>query len=509
MDIPLITTAPALGPRLVERISPAEVTATAQAQTAAALVAQTRVDLSPLSRFLSAVALFQKRMLELQANPAAAVAGAQSEEEIAALASSVAAVAESANTLQTSSLTGTSDDQSLALLFGQEFAALGASDDDSAELAAIGLSFASPSGLDDGAVLTVDSVLLEAAFAADPAATTALLTRTGAAFASLAGMVPGTSEEPPVLFDDIESLFAVPSETPAPALAAVPDNTARLEAPGTDDAFLQELLAETPRPGIGLAQAPPPSVTDATTTFEAQRVGPANPGNDEPVSTVTAAQSQSAAALEAERTPADDALAAQEATRDANARFADALAAERAANERIASALAEQRQGQGQPSALESDSTVSPTGTDEAAIERAAAQAAQQARLDAKVEQNRVERARAAGDIAPDEDFADPQRVRLPAQTIPAVTPQPLPMANAVPLPPPPLVQNPQQLARDPAIAAAIAAYNLSAGPFAALNGRPDLAAPRARLVPAVASVSKVAAIETDAATGESSRPTR
>jgi hypothetical protein len=76
-------------------------------------------------------------------------------------------------------------------------------------------------------------------------------------------------------------------------------------------------------------------------------------------------------------------------------------------------------------------------------------------------------------------------------------------------LPPPPPVQDPQQIARDPAIASAIAAYNLSAGPFAALNGRREAGATPAKLVPAVESVTKVAAIDTDAATGESSRPFR
>ena len=460
MDIPLITTAPALGPRLVERISPSEVPAAAQAQTAAALVAQTKVDLSPLSRFLSAVALFQKRMLELQANPAAVAAGAQSQEEIAALASSVVAVAESANTLQASSLTGTSDDQSLALLFGQEFAAQAGDEDDGGLLTGIGLTFASPSALADGDVLTVDNGLLEAAFATTPVATTALLTRTAAAFASLANIVPGASAEAPAPFDAVESLSDMPAQALPPALAAAADNTVRFEAPGTDDAFLQELLAETPRPGPGLSQAPPPSVTDA--------------------------------------------LAAQDAARDADSRFADALAAERAANERIASALSEQRQSR--LTALESGGTVIPTGADEVAVERVTAPVEQQERVDARVEQNRVDRAREA---EPGEDLANPQRTRAPAQFIPALTPQPQPTENTVALPPPQLAQDPQQLARDPAIAAAIAAYNLSAGPFAALNGRPDLAAPRAKLVPAVASVTKVAAIEADAATGDSSRPWR
>ena len=87
-----------------------------------------------------------------------------------------------------------------------------------------------------------------------------------------------------------------------------------------------------------------------------------------------------------------------------------------------------------------------------------------------------------------------------PADNAPAVVLQQL-----LPLP----VNNAQQLARDPAIAAAIAAYNLNAGPFAALNGRPEIAAQRPKLIPAVHSVTSVEAIETDAATSDSSRPFR
>ena len=207
MDIPLVNTAPACAPGIVTPITPMQVQATVQAQSAALLVAQTTVDLSPLGRFLSAVALFQKRMLELQSNPAAVAAEQASEEEsISPLALAVADLAASANALQASSITGTSDDQSLATLFGQQMAAQAGLEDDTddAGLSAIGLTFGSASGLDDGDVLNVDTAVLQAAFATDPVATTALLSRTATAFGALAGIAPAesASADPAVVFTD-------------------------------------------------------------------------------------------------------------------------------------------------------------------------------------------------------------------------------------------------------------------------------------------------------------------
>ena len=68
------------------------------------------------------------------------------------------------------------------------------------------------------------------------------------------------------------------------------------------------------------------------------------------------------------------------------------------------------------------------------------------------------------------------------------------PVAARAPQAVPQPLNQAQQLARDPAIAAAIAAYNVSTGPFAAQNGRPDIAPPKPRPVPPVAGVTKVAA---------------
>ena len=121
-----------------------------------------------------------------------------------------------------------------------------------------------------------------------------------------------------------------------------------------------------------------------------------------------------------------------------------------------------------------------------------------------------MQRAADARQLADDEaDPTAPLRERVAAALA-----QPLPAAPdveeaAVLKPQQQLVNNAQQIARDPAVLAAIAAYNLNAGPFAALNGRPEIAAQRPKVIPAVDSVTSVAAIETDAATSDSSRPFR
>lgn len=119
---------------------------------------------------------------------------------------------------------------------------------------------------------------------------------------------------------------------------------------------------------------------------------------------------------------------------------------------------------------------------------------ADQLKADSKaVEQQRLQRANDARD-------------HLNAEPAPALEPVPE-TVNAVPRnvqqeqdsvaaqepPPVPLYTNAQQAARDPAIAAAIAAYNLNTGPFAALNVRQELAAPKLKTVPPVSSVTKVA----------------
>ncbi len=204
MNIPLVTIAPTGATGVVAPIVGTQTSVVTQVQSAAILASQTTVDLSPLGRFLSAVSLFQKKILELQAGPAPVTAQQDSGDAFEALALSAVGLADTANALQASSLTGTSDDQSLATLFGQQFAAQAASEEegDSAQLAAIGLTFTSPSGLGEGDVLNVDTELLRAAFEGDPDGTAALLARTATAFGSLAGIAPGAGADPSILIAD-------------------------------------------------------------------------------------------------------------------------------------------------------------------------------------------------------------------------------------------------------------------------------------------------------------------
>jgi hypothetical protein len=513
MDIPLINTTPASAPSFVAPVSAPAVAPTAQAQTVAALLAQTTVDLSPMGRFLSAIALFQKRLLEQQASQAAAEAEA-SEEVVAALVSSVVALADSANTLQASAITGTSDDQSLATLFAQQFDAQTGIAGDSEGLAAIGLTFT-----EDG-VLEVDAQALQAALTDDPAATTGLLTRAGAAFATLAGIAPGAGADISVLLDDQPSVFDLPGQSAPAAFEELPEFADPTLPPASDDAFLQELLAETPRPALALDQAPPPAISEAGATFAAQRAADAPlPANLTEAATdgalaanpaavaasaptdfagpagapAIAAQPAPASLAQPAPVPAAPTQAALDAARAANLRYADSVAAERDADAR----------------------TINARNTEPAApAEEVDAQSPERAPLarapDRDAEQQRLDRAREAREPAAQElDEAAPLRERLAAAIAQPAVPADATLQTTVPRPQQQQFNNAQQLARDPSIAAAIAAYNLNTGPFAALNGRPELAAIRPKVVPAVETVTKVAAIETDAATGESARPFR
>jgi hypothetical protein len=520
MDIPLVNTTPASAPNIVAPVSAPAVAATAQAQTVAALLAQTTVDLSPMGRFLSAIALFQKRLLEQQASQADSEA---SQELVAALVSSVVALADSANTLQASAITGTSDDQSLATLFGRQFDAQTGTAGDSEGLAAIGLAFT-----EDG-VLNVDAEALQTALTDDPAATTGLLTRAGAAFATLAGIAPGSGADISALLGDQASVFDLPGQSAPAAFEALPAFADPALPPGSDDAFLQELLAETPRPALALDQAPPPAISEAGATFAAQRAADAPLPANLPEAATDGAPAANPAAVAASAptdfagqagapaiaaqpapaslaqpgpvslaqpapVPAAPTQAALDAARAANLRYADSVAAERDADAR----------------------TINARNTERAApAEQAEAQSPERAPLaratDRAAGQQRPDRAREATEPAAQElDEAAPLRERPGAAIAQPAAPADATLQTTVPRPPQQQqLNNAQQLARDPSIAAAIAAYNLNTGPFAALNGRPELAAIRPKVVPAVETVTKVAAIETDAATGESARPFR
>ncbi len=598
MDIPLVSIAPAGAAGVVAPIVGTRVAAATQAQTAAMLASQTTVDLSPLGRFLSAVSLFQKKILELQAGPAPVTAQQDSGDAFEALAASAVGVADTANALQASSLNGTSDDQSLATLFGQQFAAQAAGEEegDRAQLAAIGLTFSSASESDEGGVLQVDTALLRAALEADPEGTTALLARTATTFGSLAGIAPGASVDPSSLIADAPATAgnaAFDAFLPSPAAGStdpfpLPGGDADGVAPPltSDAAFFQELLAEAPRPA--LAQAAPQAVAEANANFEAQAVADANalaadealgraqngappsppnsPPNLPPTASDTArnatasigaarsAQDQpdNAAAIAAEskqraladqaaeaqaaRTLADQAVAAQNGAREAkldSSRAAqtaierqagirddtearaidqaspdpltgaqttrtlaeqavDAREAARDVDERLADSILAQRAA--------FDAQADARTIDEAADERTDALAVEQRRLD------RLLSREALADEDGDPGAPRFERVTTTApqavtadEVVPAIVPRPLP----------PPVNLAQQAARDPAIAAAIAAYNLNAGPFAVLNGKPEAAAPKIKTISAVDNVTRAAPIEDDGPTSNSARTSR
>ena len=540
MNIPLVSSAPMGAAALITPITATQVSAAGQTQAAAALVAQTTVDLSPLGRFLSAVTLFQKRLLELQANPAAGEAQAASEESIAALASSAVALSASANDLQASLITGTSDDPSLATLFSQQFNAQGA--DDSADLAAIGLTLTSDPG--QAAVLKVDTAVLQAALGTDPAGTTALLERTAAAFGVLTRVAAEAGVDPTVLLADDSAVAGLPTPAANQDAQALPEFAAPIPAQGTDDAFLQELLAETPKPVLALSQAPPPAVAEANASFAAERAAdnavstlpptlpptlpstaPAiasyaaavasavddaaqtNAGAPRPVAEADKPTLPLQASAQTARMLDEQAVENNAAQRGANNLIADSIEAERDANERITNAIAAGRATQaGAAQTRESAEAAAMRATDNALEQRRLDEEGAQTRLGQALEGRRFAK---APELAEPAELGAPLRDRLVAAVV-----QPVPAtmrsdAVAAPLAQPLPVNNAQQLARDPAIAAAIAAYNLNAGPFASLNARPEIAAQRPKIVPAVDSVTAVAAIETDAATSDSARPFR
>ncbi|MDQ1811978.1 hypothetical protein RBA41_01540 [Massilia sp. CCM 9210] len=98
----------------------------------------------------------------------------------------------------------------------------------------------------------------------------------------------------------------------------------------------------------------------------------------------------------------------------------------------------------------------------------------------------------AAAPVAPDQFSRPAAAVRTATTARSAIQDQ-----NADPniTPQPPAIPAPDQAqlaARDPAIAAAIAAYNVNTGPFAAQNGRPDIQPPKVKAVAPVAAVTKV-----------------
>lgn len=565
MDIPLAPLGRTGATASIAPISTVQVQATAPTP-ASVLIAQTTVDLSPLGRFLSAVTLFQKRLLELQANPSTVATQADSDEALAAVASSAVALSESANDLQASLITGTSDDQSLATLFSQQLNAQDSGADADADgrtaLAAIGLRFTSDPGQAD--VLSVDAAVLQAALVAAPAGTAALLERTATAFGTLASVAAQAGAAPTALLADDSAATETAPTAPASAQSgqsgqSLPELADPIPSFSTDGAFLQELLAETPKPALALSQAPPPAVAEANAVFAAERAAEAdvastapplpaqlpNPATDLAAATASSAArpappapdlaptasevavgasaslgaprpasveadnpaqqqqaSRQAANAQAARTLAEQGVASRIEARDGNNRIADSITAERDANQRLTGAIATERAAQmgGRETQALADAAAMRATDNAQALRRMDGDTAQ-SRLDQPLQANRL----ADDEVNPDSALRERVAAALGQPLPPAGQSDALPIARAQPLP----VNNAQQLARDPAIAAAIAAYNLNAGPFAALNARAEIAAQRPKAVAAVDAVTGVAAIETDAATSDTARPFR
>lgn len=426
MEVPLVSSLPlgsigSIGP-LLSRAPVAEI-APALAPLPPSL---TTVDLSPLGRFLSATALFQKKILELQVS-GTTVTESQAQELSDILASSSTLVV-AFNQLQAASIdsvdAGSLDQQSLPTLFAQQFAARteadgGDADTALASLASIGLSFTA--GPDAGDSLRADLPLLQVALEVDPSTTTGLLRRAGEAFGALVQADPGVQDAP---------ALAQAAPVTAPAYASLPSS---------DDLFLQEIINERV-----VAGAPPSIPVDDQ---EAQAEDKALAANQ-------------AGAATANRALAEQALADRAATLASN---------ERSQEDRFAMSQLVEEQDRLKQASIDV-----------------------QARMD---EQQRQQAIRSAQQLAMDgtpEPMATAGAtpvMRRAAQTVE----QEAPMRS--PAPTQGLRDQALQAARDPAIAAAIAAYSLNTGAFAALNARQELAAQRPKAVPAVSGVSKVSGV--------------
>lgn len=551
MDIPLVSSLPpgsigSIGP-LTNR-APAAAIAPALSPLPPSL---TTVDLSPLGRFLSAASLFQKKMLELQVS-ASTITESQAREFGDILASS-ATLAVAFNELQANDIGGTDvdagslDQQSLATLFAQQLAARTAADGGDAatalaSLASIGLSFG-PGPLGAGENLTVDLPLLQVALEVDPATTGALLSRAGAAFGALVQadvQAADLSAEPP-------------QETPAPAAPASAPAPGAAGAPSRDDVFLQELISENSeasRPAApATAQAGivlPSEAAASAAALQAQQAfvrasesrtapaaAPANSGAD--VQEQVNLSSNAAPAesnLPAEQALADRAIAlasnerTQSASEDERAALSDAIdtrdrqnltnARNTAAAQAEDTALASNQAAAANANRLLAEQALSERAATLAANERSLRENQEerfalreavegqdrltQANLTAQDridEQRRLQDVRTAQQLGADDTPAALTTAAATSATIARSAQQTEDAARALAQPPQPgLRDQALQAARDPAIAAAIAAYSLNTGAFAALNARQELAAPRTKSVPAVSGVSKVSAVD-------------
>jgi hypothetical protein len=466
MDIPLVSPAPLGAAASVSPIAAVQALAVAEADNAATLAASlTTVDLSPLGQFLSATSLLQKKILELQI--AAGSATPKTVPDAAAIAASAATLAQTFNELRASNIgatdvgTGTADGQSLASQFAQQFGAhtVPAADGGAAalpDLAAVGLNFAPAAPEAQHQVLSVDQPVLQAALESDPAGAGALLGQAAAALRAVSGAAP-------------EAEPAAQHIAVAPQPAAVPVSET---APTHDDAFLQALLNESPRAATAPEAAQVFRSEAQFLTLPAEAATPATNGALAAATPAAAPAGNPLAidpAVEAQvnRVLSDQAEAARSA-----AGAADARALSASEQERAALAAADDKHNAALADAIRIDNKAAQVRREQQAIAPATPVAAPEAPDAAE----RLAATVLARPAASTEDAVD------------TAAPTPLPAA-----PDPAL-----QAARDPAIAAAIAAYNLNSGPFSALNGRPEAGAPKVKIVAPVATVTKVAPIDTD-----------
>lgn len=556
MDIAPITPSVTPGLGATTPIAPTQVVAIEQAQSLSFLpVAPTTVDLSTQGSFLSLATLFQKKTLQLQASVEAESDTPQSLADVSSLAQALTTFF---NELQTAPVdnsglpAGSLGQQSLSAQFLQQFG--DPADETQANLGRIGVKLDnSPLG---GSSLNIDQAALNDAFARDPAGTSNLLVRTGNAFFGVISAQVLANTGNIDLFADDEV-----SNTESLGLPDVAATPALTTPPAAPNVLAQSLVADTVRNGNELPDDRANGITlpgDVTAPAAGVPSGktPAVPANATVQAAETEAATQAVAAqiAAAQATPplaAPQTVAAKQVTQAAAAQAASQTAvplavAQTAVPQTVAQAAAtpatttaSEVQTQDQAAATDTSNSTSKA----AKVEQEARDLAQQLQAERTAARELDERIANASDevraaLARDVDKHDAARIetlqqdRLQAQqrtaredqeradllrrdelarenaqaaevlarakvTAPA---EPAVQVQAVVQPPPVAPNQAQQLARDPSTAAAIAAYNLNNGPFAAQNVRADVLAPKVKLVPPVASVPKaepVAALDT------------
>ncbi|ATQ77146.1 hypothetical protein CR152_23475 [Massilia violaceinigra] len=555
MDTPQITPLSARSAGLIAPLAPTHTVAIEQVQSLPlAAVAPTTVDLSTSGRFLSLASLFQKKMLDLQN---AVAADTDASKQLADVTVAAAAVASIFNELQTSVVDNTGaamdtlGDQSLQSQFFQQFG--GTPQDADASLAAIGLSFTPATSTTPG-TLRMDETALQDAFGRDPVATSALLERAANAFFGVVSTQVQAQAAGVSFLSDDSVIGAAPRDFNA---------TPSQAASNADNLFVQNLVAETLREESALlderATGVPPFLTQtdlgegrdfpvqmdliASPETEALAVGarvaslPADPDAQaiaanatlvEALATPIVAAAPTALAMPpapaappvaATLSTEDRTQSASSATTPATATISgpDTTASNAISVAEQARVLAQQLQAE-REAARELDEKIA--GASDAVraaladdIAKRDALRVDQLNVERSMEQRRADQLAQAGaapvPVAPDQ-FPRPAAAVstvTTAQTVaqdlnedPNITPQqaPLPAPNQA-----------QLAARDPAIAAAIAAYNVNTGPFAAQNGRPDIQPPKAKPVAPVAGVTKVEPAGALGTPGDGSSPLR